>query len=223
MPPHMRAPEDWKELEEIYDYWDGKTYTELCMRYWPPEVKKAIYPAEFRKIIDVSTYETVIACPSPDIKMVLAKGLNGIMRELVEPRLAELDEWEVPAEKLQETLDQKNELNVMMIVGKAVVKWAQRYSQLAKEMVGKTADPEDKARLEQIAKNCARVPAEPAETFWQAIQSFWFVHLVGHVYEELSPGPRPETRPGFHPLLPGRHSRQQADQRESPGVYHSAG
>ena len=35
-----------------------------------------------------------------------------------------------------------------------------------------------KAELLEIARICRKVPAKPAETFREAIQSFWFTHLI---------------------------------------------
>ena len=186
--PHMLTSEEWKELEEIYKYWDGQTYTDLCLQYYPEEVKKAVFPAEGRKVVQGGSYEAPAACPSPDLKMVLYMGINGIIKELIEPRLAELDMYKAPSTKMEEIMKKRDTLNAMLITGKAVIKLAERYSRLAQEMANITDDPMRRAELEQIAKNCARVPAEPAETFWQAIQAFWFVHLVGHVYETLSLG-----------------------------------
>lgn len=75
----MLTPEEWKKLEEMYKFWDEQTFAEMNLGYWPEEVKRVLYPAGFRKIIQMESYETAISCLSPDIKMLLAKGLNGIM------------------------------------------------------------------------------------------------------------------------------------------------
>jgi pyruvate formate-lyase/glycerol dehydratase family glycyl radical enzyme len=186
--PNMLTPEEWKELEEIYCYWNGQTYTDLCLQYYPEEVKKAVYPREFRKVVESGSYESSAACPCPDLRMLLSIGLNGIMKNLIEPRLAELDPHRVPSTKVDETIKKRDTLTAMLIAGKAAIKLAERYSQLARELAEETNDFGRKSELEQIAKNCARVPAEPAETFWQALQGVWFVHLIGHVHEMLSLG-----------------------------------
>ena len=60
----------------------------------------------------------------------------------------------------------------------AMNKLAARYSQLAAEMAEKEADPKRKAELEQISEICAWVPANPARTFREAIQAFWFQFLM---------------------------------------------
>ncbi|MBQ8307069.1 MAG: hypothetical protein IJX90_12735 [Blautia sp.] len=66
---------------------------------------------------------------------------------------------------------------VIMSLG-AMNKLAARYSALASEMAAKEADPVRRQELEMIAKNCARVPAEPPTTFWEAVQCFWFQYLM---------------------------------------------
>ncbi|MEM3580267.1 MAG: pyruvate formate lyase family protein, partial [Candidatus Bathyarchaeia archaeon] len=42
----------------------------------------------------------------------------------------------------------------------------------------KENDPLRKKELERIAETCRWVPANPARTFYEAIQSFWFIYLV---------------------------------------------
>ena len=52
-------------------------------------------------------------------------------------------------------------------------------------MAEKEADPTRKKELEQIAANLEVVPAHKPQTFWQAIQLYWFTHLA--VTTELNP------------------------------------
>jgi len=55
---------------------------------------------------------------------------------------------------------------------------AKRYSELAFEMAAKETDPKRKAELEQIGEICAWVPMNPARTFREAMQCFWFQFLM---------------------------------------------
>ena len=66
----------------------------------------------------------------------------------------------------------------MIISCKAVIRWAERYSELAAELAAKESDPVRKAELEKIADVCARVPAEPPRDYWEALQSLRFIHLA---------------------------------------------
>ncbi len=68
-------------------------------------------------------------------------------------------------------------LNAVIIVHKAIINFAERYAVLAESMA---ADEKDKTRAEEllrIAAACRKVPAHPAESFFEAIQSFWFSFL----------------------------------------------
>ncbi|MFQ5827441.1 MAG: pyruvate formate lyase family protein, partial [Dehalococcoidia bacterium] len=82
-------------------------------------------------------------------------------------------------------------LNSVIIACEAVIKFARRYAALAREMAQKETDPERRQELELIAETCDWVPAKPARTFREAIQSFWFTHLtvlIEHLSWGFSPG-----------------------------------
>ena len=65
------------------------------------------------------------------------------------------------------------------IIGcQAVTGLAGRYADLAQQMAATEADPQRRAELEEIAATCRWAPANPARTFREAIQSFWFCHLA---------------------------------------------
>ena len=66
----------------------------------------------------------------------------------------------------------------ILIVIEAVRRWAQRYADLAAEQAAACADSARKAELERMAAACARVPYEPAETFYEAVQAAWFSQVL---------------------------------------------
>jgi len=59
----------------------------------------------------------------------------------------------------------------------AIIAHAQRYSQEVLRQA-ETATPERAAELREIARICAKVPAQPAETFHEAVQSLWFAYMA---------------------------------------------
>ncbi len=71
-----------------------------------------------------------------------------------------------------------NYYNSVIMCLEAANKLALRYSALAKEMAEREADPKRRAELLQIAENCAWVPMNPARTFREAVQCFWFQFLM---------------------------------------------
>ena len=84
-----------------------------------------------------------------------------------------------------DALAKAEQLRAMDIACDAAITLAKRYSALALEMADKEQDPQRAGELRQIAQNCITVPAQKPQTFWQAIQMYWFVHLC--VTTELNP------------------------------------
>ena len=54
---------------------------------------------------------------------------------------------------------------------------AKRYAQKAEELMESEKNPTRKEELKKIAETCRRVPAYPARSFNEALQSFLFCHL----------------------------------------------
>jgi hypothetical protein len=53
-----------------------------------------------------------------------------------------------------------------------------RYAAEARRLAASATDPADRLRLEAIAGRCDRVPERGARTLGEAVQGFWFAHLV---------------------------------------------
>lgn len=70
--------------------------------------------------------------------------------------------------------------NAVKISCQAVIDYANRYSELAKDMSLIEKDPIRKVELTEISKICSKVPAKPASTFYEALQSIYFFHLALH-------------------------------------------
>jgi formate C-acetyltransferase len=79
----------------------------------------------------------------------------------------------------------QEQLKAMRICCDAIQLLGRRYAALARETAARTTDGARRAELLQIAANCDVVPAHRPETYWQALQMYWFVHLG--VTTELNP------------------------------------
>ncbi|QAT60702.1 glycyl radical protein [Acidilutibacter cellobiosedens] len=66
----------------------------------------------------------------------------------------------------------------VLIVIDAVFDFAKRYADLADEMSKKEQNNTRASELREISRIMNKVPYEPAGSFYEAIQSMWFVHLV---------------------------------------------
>lgn len=85
----------------------------------------------------------------------------------------------------KEALQKKEQLSAMAICCDAIMILGRRYADYARELAAKESDETRRAELLQIAANCDVVPANRPQTYWQAIQMYWFVHLC--VTTELNP------------------------------------
>ena len=77
------------------------------------------------------------------------------------------------------------ELKGMRIMCDAIMILGRRYADLAREMAAEEKDEGRRGELLEIARNCDVVPAHKPQTYWQAIQMYWFAHLG--VTTELNP------------------------------------
>ena len=168
--PFRVSQEDEEILREVADWWEGKTMTDYKRQLLPEEAYKACYDVE---AIEIYTWGEgggsghFIA----DYPKVLNKGMYGIIREAAE-RAKHLKLWEPGA------MEQKEFLEAVSIALRAAIGFAQRYAVLARGMADKEADPKRQAELAKIAEHCEWVPGKPARTFWEAMQSLWFAHLI---------------------------------------------
>jgi formate C-acetyltransferase len=121
----------------------------------------------------------------PDYEKIFRVGLRGLIRE-AEARREEIDR-QVPVDYI----DQKEFLQAVIIALEAVIKLAHRYADLARKQAATSDDAEDRNRLETIAQTCERMPEHPPQTLLEALQSFFFIHVVRYIeYSTLGIGVR---------------------------------
>jgi len=106
-----------------------------------------------------------------DLKKVVEKGFLGIEKEAGE-RLAELDR--------DDPLDLKKApfLEGVAIAMQAAAGIGKRFAARARELAGGETNRPRKTELLRIAEVCDRVPANPARTFYEALQSYHFAWLL---------------------------------------------
>ncbi|MDK2882399.1 MAG: hypothetical protein PWP12_841 [Bacillota bacterium] len=171
----FEVPEEVKrELrEEILPYWRGKTVQERALAILPPETKE-VFQQEYPVISPTLYLRNSVGHLNVDYPKVLRVGFAGICQE-IEEREKALDLTEPNAlAKLQFYQAGK-------IVAKAAVDFAHRFAEEARRQAEKTEDHKRRRELERIAEICRWVPEHPARTFHEALQAFWFVHLLVHI------------------------------------------
>jgi len=78
----------------------------------------------------------------------------------------------------REAQDQREFYQAMEMVSEGVIVFARNHSSKCQELAGQEPNPERKRELLEISRILGRVPAEPARTFQEALQSLWITHLA---------------------------------------------
>ncbi len=116
----------------------------------------------------------------PDYAAVIERGWKGIHDD-VSQRYESLPAHEKQGKK-------GAQLRAMRTAATMARDVAAAYSQVCVELASKEPDEVRKGELLQMAENLKRVPWEPAETFWEAVQSLWLTHMLV-MSDENYPGP----------------------------------
>jgi pyruvate formate-lyase/glycerol dehydratase family glycyl radical enzyme len=167
------------QVREVYEktiipFWHGKTMRELILREMLPDWKAAYEAGVFTEFMEQrSPGHTAL-----DGK-IYGKGFLDF-KEDIKRSLEALDFLNDAT-----AYDRQEQLRAMDICADALIHFAQRHAERARELSRREGDPRRKAELERIADISSRVPAFAPEDFWEAVQYYWFVHLG--VTTELNP------------------------------------
>lgn len=116
----------------------------------------------------------------PDHRKALRLGWEGIGAEL-EARLSDL----TPAQRRGPEGDQ---LRAMRISADMPGQVASGYAAACRRLAAAADSDERREELTRMAINLDRVPRQPPETFWQAVQALWINHML-IMSDENYPGP----------------------------------
>jgi formate C-acetyltransferase len=166
--------------EEVFPYWKGKQIYDRLLESVPQE----IWDADERGITYNYFASRTIGHITVSYAKVLDKGMEGIIAD-VERRLTDLS-YEDPS-----YIHRKQFLESVIIACESAVHFARRHAVEAHRLAQLESDPARRAELEKTAEICERVPALPARTFQEALQSFWFTQLVLNLETDahaISPG-----------------------------------
>ena len=157
--------DETKEIlrDEVFPYWRGKSLEEWVIDTLPAETRHVTVDSPI-----IFLGEKLDSGPGqigPDYEILLSQGLMGIKEQ---------------AQEILKTLDPEKEsssidfLHAAMICSDGMMILARRYSEEARRLAGRESDETRKEELNKIAEICERVPAYPARTFHEALQSVWF-------------------------------------------------
>lgn len=120
-----------------------------------------------------------------DYEKLLQKGVKGVLAEVRERRREVRFSDPDGAEK-------KLFYDSCALELEAVIRFQERYHREAARQWEAERDLDRKRELERMMNALARVPAEPAQTFYEAMQSMWLVQFVLACIEDITVTGRPD-------------------------------
>lgn len=156
------------KLLECFPYWEGRTVNELATELMYEDTKAAMN----HDVFTVGNYYfNGVGHIGVDYAKVLKKGYTGIIKE-AECAMEKLDKG------CPDSIEKIHFLEAVIISANAAICYANRLADLAEKMASSESDMKRVQELRVIAKNCRKVPAYPAENFYEAVQSFWIVQAL---------------------------------------------
>ncbi len=166
-------------LKEALDYWKPRTLLAKAEKYLTNKermVSAMGFTLWGNRALSNFDYVTL----QPD--WMYKYGLEGIVGQIDEnlgAALKKLHEGAPDGAEAFELLPKIDQWKAMRTSLLAVIKWAKRYSRLARIIAENfTADSKRKEELLRIAETCEKVPARPPEHFWEVIQFDHFTNLA---------------------------------------------
>ena len=160
--------------DTILPFWEGRSQRDRLFREMSPEWIAAYEAGIFTEFQEQrAPGHTVIGS-----KIFRVGFLD--LKEEIRRSLEQLDFYKDP-----QAQDKREELQAMEIAADALMAFAARHAAKLDELAAGESAPERKRELETMAAMCRKVPARAPQTFWEALQHYWFVH-VG-VVTELNP------------------------------------
>ena len=169
------------QQEKIIPYWENRSIRHKILEAMTQEWKDCYAAGMYTEFMEQRAPGHTVA----DGK-IYEKGFLDFKKE-IEEEIEKLDFMNDP-----DAYDKKAQLQGMAISCDAIIIYGKRYAQYARDLALKEENPARKEELLWIANNCDIVPAHKPETFAQALQMYWFVHIgittELNTWDSFSPG-----------------------------------
>lgn len=188
LPTRENSPFDIDEkdariiVDEIAPYWEERTFHEDLSKALTEETRKLTYNNDKEHTSRYIVNETASFRSSlqwvHDYEIVMQKGFKGIKEE-AEERLSQLDEYS-PIDNREK----RPFLEAEIITCDAIVLWANRHAELAKQLAENEKEGTRRKELLEISEICSYVPENPPRSFREAMQAQWFTQMFSRVEQK---------------------------------------
>jgi len=160
--------------QQIIPFWKGRTNRDKLMALMSSRWKRAYEAGIFTEFQEQrAPGHTVLG------KKMFGKGMLDLIAEC-DAALTGLDLL-----RDKQTSEKAAELKAMKIAAQAIISFGYRHAEALDGLAAAEQDPQRRSELQLMAAVCRRVPAHTPQTFHEALQHYWFIHLG--VITELNP------------------------------------
>jgi len=159
--------EVWRKSKDIViPFWKGKTIREKIFSQVDQEWVDAYSAGIYTEFMEQRAPGHTVAG-----KNIWSMGFMDFKKR-IQVSIDNLDFYNDP-----EAFNKREQLRGMDIAADAIIMYAKRHSEKARNLAENESDPIRKTELEKIAEICSHIPAQAPRTLWEALQHYWFVHL----------------------------------------------
>lgn len=175
--------------EKVIPYWQGRSMRDRIFSEVPDEWRVAYESGLFTEFMEQRAPGHTVLDGS-----IYQYGMLDYKKRIAE-YIQKLDYQNDP-----EASDKAEQLQAMAISCDAAILFAERHADLAAKMAKDETSAQRKEELLEISRICRKVPANKPETYHEALQMYWFVHLgtitelngwdamsPGHIDQHLQP------------------------------------
>jgi len=162
-------------VSEICGFWHGRSVADRIRAVLPRDLCVDVFEG-LATPIEAKLWEMGIVSQTHDYPALFREGVQARI-ETAERKLKDLNEraYEIPP---AEFLEKKTNWEAMVLSGRGVLRFAQRYAELARSLAADEVDDTRKRELEELAATLDRVPAHPPRNFREAVQFYWITEVA---------------------------------------------
>ena len=186
------SAEERNTLIECARVFEGQTVCEHVWQAWESAIGVPFY--QYAAVLGA------MGMPGPYLRAplmfeeVLTKGVRNIINK-AEANIRQI------GDSSEESDEKINFWQSVIIVCEALITYARRHAELARNLARQEKDPKRRAELEAIAEVCEWIPENPARTLHEAIQSVTFILLALKLETPHLPGDCGRTDQYLWPYL----------------------
>lgn len=160
--------------QTIIPFWKGRTQRDRVFAALPEDWHNAYIAGVFTEFQEQRAPGHTVGGPK-----LFKRGMNDIKTQ-IEGYLKP-----IATSENTEDIARREQLSAMYIAADALAMFAQRHTEALEQIAANEKDEQRLNELLEMIRICKKVPAQAPETFHEALQHYWFIH-VG-VITELNP------------------------------------